>query len=326
LLYLEIYLTTSSPYSSKIITISVGPEPAEVFNIHYAIFEGHPYFKAAFQDNAFVEGSSCSLRLKKEDPIIFAGYVQYLYEGRFFPYKSAVSDTLETPLWLEKVKDGNLTEYTVHHRDAMRSGVFTTTEETHKIFQMLLDYLCFADRYCSTKFFEAAFEMLRLFPIGPKEVVLLVQTLRTEIPAHYEKVKKFLNKQVICHASRLKETPEFIALIEAEASEAVQEFISILAGAAKKPADDQKMEHDFRYPFKSVFVMCIKNVDSQSPNKKFNVDSHKLDPRNITKDSKYFIAAKVYAPVEGYMQVYAFPKDNFMLAGERPWSYFDHLG
>ncbi|EPE26157.1 hypothetical protein GLAREA_02069 [Glarea lozoyensis ATCC 20868] len=225
----------------------------------------------------------------------------------------------------------------------MRSGVFTTTEETHKIFQMLLNYLCFADRYCATNFFEAAFEMLRLFPIGPKEVVLMVQTLRTEIPAHYEKIKKFLNKQVICHASRLKETPEFTTLIEAEASEAVQEFVRILAGAARKPADNQKMEYDFRYPVKSVFVICIKNVDPQSPtSKKFAVDSHKLDlgvakhgdlwypvcynPRNITKDSKYFIAAKVYAPVEGYMQVCAFPKDNFMLAGEGPWSYFDHLG
>lgn len=100
----------------------------------------------------------------------------------------------------------------------MSSGTYTTTTETHEVLHAVLRLLCLADRYGVESLVRICLQKMNCFPIGTKEVALLVQHIAGNIPESRADVYDFLMEQVYLHRPRLKDCSVFKSLMESEMS------------------------------------------------------------------------------------------------------------
>jgi hypothetical protein len=99
----------------------------------------------------------------------------------------------------------------------MSSGTYTTTTETHEALYAVVQVLCLADRYGVEGLEQLCLQKMQCFPIGAKEVTILVQHIVGNIPESRTDVYDFLTEQLRLHRTRLNECPDFKSLMEKEA-------------------------------------------------------------------------------------------------------------
>jgi len=192
------------------------------FYVHREKLVQIPYFAAALRKDSFIEGREGKVNFEEEDPILFRRVVEFIYEGDFFP-RLKVPPTayhgFEVPLKVKSTSsDSEEEDYVPHLSVEVESGAYLVVAETHQLFMMLIKLLCVADRYLFEDLVEMTFRKLKHFPIGTKEVVILIQYVVGSIPETRGDIHKFLADQVYFHLPRLGNCPKFTSLLENETS------------------------------------------------------------------------------------------------------------
>ena len=178
----------------------------------------------------------------------------------------------EVPLEIQSTSlDGVQLEkiYTNSDPTEMVSGIFVATTRTHQLFTMIAKLLCVAERYMMEDLLQTSFEKLKLFPIGTKEVLVLIQELLGSIPESRTDIHKFVENQVRLHLPRLSKCPKYISFLESEMTVPGQVLTKMITKASL--SGTEKAFKGILEDGKKV-VICIVNVTREGSIEKYGSD------------------------------------------------------
>lgn len=192
------------------------------FYVHKDKLVSIPYFAAALQENAFLEGQQHKISFEEEDVAVFRHCVEFIYEGDCFPrWKKPLQEplSLEPSTQVERVIAKSVPEeYSQKLSFGVSSGTYIATAKTHELLYSVVQLLCLADRYGIEDLAQLCLQKMKHFPIGTKEVALLIQHIVGNIPETRTDVYEFLMDQIRLHRPRLNDCPAFRSLLENETS------------------------------------------------------------------------------------------------------------
>lgn len=206
---------------------------------------------------------------------MFRRVVEFIYEGDYFPRQKLLSEAslgFEVPLRVKGTKsDSKEEDYVPSLAVEMASGRYLATAETHQLFMMVIKLLCVADRYLIEDLVEMSFRKLKSFPIGTKELTALTEHIVRSIPETRFDIHKFLADQVYLHLPRLRNSPEFISLLENEMSNLGQGLMGLTINASLS-AQGRYFEEFLKASTK--VVICITDVTVDECIEKYGSDDN----------------------------------------------------
>ncbi|KAI9715374.1 MAG: hypothetical protein M1812_006019 [Candelaria pacifica] len=157
----------------KQITIYVDPEK-KIFTIPKILLEPIPYFHAATSSDRFLEGQEGKINLPDIDVKVFKKFIEYInhheYTPRLIPENRDLGDheysrRLET--YLEVFEPYSKWPRLYDDREE-RLGHWTTSNETHELFEEQLALFCLAEYFMIEDLKNLCLEKINLFPLGPR--------------------------------------------------------------------------------------------------------------------------------------------------------------
>ncbi|CAG8960980.1 hypothetical protein HYFRA_00002518 [Hymenoscyphus fraxineus] len=271
------------PYLSPLVTLVVGPESEttqpSIFQVHEERIIHIPFFHAALKPDAFLEGQERKIRFGEECPDIVSRFVEFVYEGDFFPrteYYMSKDDKKKViymePRLVVRVSpkpDGVQVYNTSLHEAGVMCGVYVSTNETFRLFEMVVKVLCFAERYGVEALVAECLEKLSFLPIGTKEVTVLAKHVLGSISETRKDVYAFLEEKFALHRLRLPACKSFQTLQNTGDNLVLQGLVRLMS--------INPLKFDYSNP---KLVVCVTEVTVASSTEKYGYERPNVDPRD----------------------------------------------